>query len=254
MNINPSYRAPALGVVAAALLIGSFMLGTAHAGPAASGGRLDDAALTSITGGGKITVTGTGTVTGTPNQLILSMGVQVNSGSVSAALSQSSAAISKVTSTLVRAGVSKSDIQTSDLQVQPNLRGRSQVPVSYGVSEQITVTLTSFAKAGTQIQDAVTAGGNAVTVSGVSVNLTNDSSLLRQARAKAVADARAKATQYADAMHESITGVISVSEQDQSPVISYNTYAGAAAPTASVPVSPGKQQVSVDITVVYSMG
>jgi uncharacterized protein len=256
MNVTPSYRAAAIGLGAAALLIGSFLLGTSQSGSAATGNGSGAAAvLDSSTTTGKITVTGTGTVTGVPNQLVLSMGVQVNSASVSSALNQANAAIRQVTAALGKDGVSKGNIQTSDLSIQPNFRGRSQVPVSYGVSEQMTVTLTNFGKAGTQIQDAVTAGGNLVTVSDVSVNLTNDSALLAKARAKAVADAQAKASQYASALHETVTGVISVS--DQTPQITYPLYYGAAASGASapsVPVSPGKQQVSVQITVVYGIG
>jgi hypothetical protein len=255
--IKSSFRAPAIGIGAAALLIGSFLLGTTRSGAATTGstGTANGAASFAATSGsGKITVTGTGTVTGTPNQLVLSMGVQVNAGSVSLALHRANSDTDKVIAALEKDGVAKSAIQTANLSVQPNYRGSGQVPIGYNVSEQLTATLTDLAKAGTQIQAAVTAGGNDVTVNDVSLNLTDTGSLLEQARAKAVHDAQAKATQFASAMHERIDGVVSVSDQTTQ-VNPYPVFA-AAAPSAarSVPVQAGTQKVSVQITVVYAIG
>ena len=250
ITIKPGWRAPLIGVGAAALLIGSFLLGTTRAGTSGGGSR---AVLTSASGSGKITVTGTGTVTGTPNQLVLSMGVQVNAASVSSALSHANQAAAHVIAALKKDGVSASDIQTSDLSISPNYRGRGQSPVSYGVSEQLTATLTNLAKAGTQIQDAVTAGGDATTVDGVSLKLTDTGGLLARARAAAVRDAQAKASQFAAALHQPLGAVISVS--DQTTQLPSPVYA-AAIPNASssVPVSPGTQKISVQITVVYAIG
>lgn len=251
ITIKPAFRAPAIGVVAAALVIGSFLLGTAQSGSAGQTGLTGPATSSS---GGKITVTGTGTVTGVPNQLVLSMGVQVNAGSVSLALHQANAAVDKVISALEKNGVAKSDIQTANLSIQPNYHNGNPLPIGYGVSEQLTATLTDLAKAGTQMQKAVEAGGNAVVVNDVSLNLTDTGALLEAARAKAVHDAQAKAAQFANALHETVQGVISVSDQSsQIPGPVYYGYA-AAEPRASVPVSPGTQKVSVQITVVYAIG
>lgn len=259
ITIKPGYRAPAAGIAAAALLIGSFLLGTAQSGSAASqtaGGSTGSlATLTSSITGGKITVTGTGTMNGTPNQLVLSMGVQVNAGSVSTALQDANRATSRVIAALTAGGVTKANIATSGLSIQPNYRGSGQVPVGYGVSEELTATLTALSKAGSQIQAAVTAGGNATTVDGISVNLTDDSSLLAGARAKAVHDAQTKATQFAQAMGEHLGPVISISDQTSSgPYFANYAAEPAASGAGRVPVSPGTQQVSVQIIVVYSIG
>jgi uncharacterized protein YggE len=254
-TFNPALRASAIGVGAAAVLIGSFLLGTAQSGSAATGSTTR-AFVTSSGGTGKITVTGTGTVSGTPNQLTLSMGVQSNASSVSTALSQANRAASKVIAALKKDGVSKADIQTSGLSIQPDYRDGRRVPVGYGVSEQLTATLRHLGNAGSQIQDAVTAGGNATTVDSVSLNLTDTSGLLSQARARAIHDAQAKASQFASALGEHVTGVISVS--DQSAQVPLPFFAGDVASRAvagpSVPVSPGSQQISVQVTVVYAIG
>lgn len=261
ISTNPSYRAAAIGVVSAALLVGAFTIGASRSSPAAasqgqgSASQSHGATLTAASApGARITVTGVGTVTGTPNQLLLSMGVSVNGASVSSALGQSNQTVRNVTAALRAGGVAGRDIQTSDLYISPNYQGNSQVPVSYNVTESLTATLNNLSLAGGQIQAAVHAGGNAVTVDGVSLNLTDTGKLLAAARAAAVRDARAKAAQFAAALGEPLGPVISITPEQQISPIYYGVN-GAAVPSAkaaAVPISPGRQQVSISITVVYS--
>jgi uncharacterized protein YggE len=249
ISINPGYRAAIIGVASAALLVGAFSIGASS-----SGGSPAHAATTGTvtTAPARITVTGTGTVTGTPNQLMLSMGVQVNGASVTSALTQANQAISSVTAALRQRGVAAADIQTSGLSIYPNYQGNSQVPVGYGVSESLTATLNNLSVAGSQIQAAVHAGGNATTVDNVSLNLTDDGSLLAGARTNAINDAHAKAAQFAKALGVPLGQVISVSSVDQNMPIQFNQALSASAKAAPVPISPGSQQVSVSVTVVYA--
>jgi uncharacterized protein YggE len=150
--------------------------------------------------------------------------------------------------------VRASDIQTSGLSIQPDYTGDSTVPAGYGVSESIDVTLRTLAAAGTQISGAVRAGGNATQVDGVSLNLNDTSSLLAAARAKAAADARTKAAQYARALGMSLGPVVSVSEQHPAPVLPMFAAPSAGRATSSpVPVSPGSQQVTVTVTAVFAL-
>jgi uncharacterized protein len=263
--VKPLYRAILIGIAAAALLIGAFLLGSARSPAAATGGAgaaiigrtgygSGGVQLTASQAGGRITVTGTGTVTGTPDQLVLSMGVQTSASSVSIALRQANEATTRVIHSLKAGGVRKADIQTSGLSIQPNYSSGTPYPIGYSVSEQLTATLRNLARAGSQIQAAATAGGNATTVSGVSLNLADNSRLLARARAAAVRDAAAKASQFAHGLGRTLGAVVSISDQSQ--VTPYPEFAAAAASKASgssVPVSPGSQQVSVQITVIYAI-
>ncbi len=253
LRLTVTQRALAAGVAAAGLLIGAFAAGGARGDAATLPGRT--VAAQAATPGARITVTGTGTVSGSPDQLMLYIGVQTNGSSVSAALQRANRAVSAVTRALARTGVRASDIQTSGLSIQPDYTGSSTVPAGYGVSESIDVTLRTLVAAGTQISDAVRAGGNATQVDGVSLNLNDTSSLLATARAKAAADARAKAAQYARALGLSLGPVVSVSEQHPAPVLPMFAApsAGRAAPSP-VPVSPGSQQLTVTVTVVFALG
>jgi len=254
VTLTPTQRGLAAGIAAAALLIGAFAAGAAQGGGAATApGRTLAVQAANVTGG-KITVTGTGVVSGTPDQLTLSMGVQTDGSSVSAALQRANRATRAVTTALARTGVRPSDIQTSGLYIQPDYTGSSVLPAGYAVGESIQVTLRTLGAAGTQISDAVRAGGNAVEVDGVSLSLTGTGSLLAAARARAAADARAKAAQYAKGLGRPLGPLLSMSEQSPAPppVLA----PGAARPAATsgpVPVSPGRQQVSVTVTAVFAL-
>jgi uncharacterized protein len=252
--VTPAVRSVALGTAAAALLVGAFALGASRARAPSAGPRLTGAQLTSSSAAAaKITVTGTGTVTGTPDQLTLDMGVQVNGVSVDSALQQASQAVRQVTAALRHQGVAAADIQTSGLSLQPNYGSGSQVPDGYQASESLTATLVQMTAAGAQIQAAVHAGGNAATVDDISLNLADASGLLATARTRAVADARVKAAQYAKALGQPLGPVLSVSDQTPAPEPIVPFANAAAGKAASVPISPGSQQLSVSVTVVYAL-
>jgi hypothetical protein len=259
-SYSPAQRGLVAGGLAALALTGTLTLGgcgnggaepSSPAAPGADGAR--PATLAAATGSARITVTGTGTVTGTPNQLVLDMGVQVNGASVGSALASADDAVSRVTAALRARGVAAADIQTSGLSIWPNFPSGSQVPSGYGASESLTATLNSLSAAGAQIDAAVQAGGNATTVSGISLNLTDDSSLLGAARAQAVDDAEAKATQYAKALGEPLGPVLSITDQAPAQPLPQFAVGSAAAAGKPVPISPGTQQLSVSITAVFAV-
>jgi uncharacterized protein YggE len=251
VQLSSTSRGVVAGVVSAGLLIGAFTIGAAQtsASPVAS-----RTGLTQATGGARITVTGTGKVSGVPNQLVLSMGVQTSAASVAGALRQANQAVRSITTVLTHSGVSAPDIQTSGLSIQPNYSG-SGAPRGYGVSEQLSVTLNRLSSAGSQISAAARAGGNATVIDGVSLNLSDTGTLLASARAKAVADAKAKASAYARALGRPLGSVVSMTESAPAqPPYYYAPVPAALGARSAVPVHPGTQQLSVTITAIFTLG
>src|ERR1700734_4169817 len=120
VRFTPPYRAVAVGGLVAAALIGAFALGSSRssATPSSSSSSSGErtpagarpAVLTAATGAARITVTGTGNVTGTPDQLVLAMGVQVNGSSVGSALGSANDAVKRVTPALRADGVAAAGI------------------------------------------------------------------------------------------------------------------------------------------------
>src|SRR5215813_4038830 len=263
VQFSSTQRAVAVGVASAGLLIGAFTLGAGQgsASPATASGATGNTALTAAAaapaaGSARITVTGTGKVSGVPNQLALSMGVQTSGASVAAALRQANSAVRSVTAVLRRSGVAAADIQTSGLSIYPSYSGSSGVPDGYQVSEQLTITLRRLSVAGSQISAAARAGGNATVINGVSVSLSGTGTLLASARVKAVADAKAKAAAYARALGRPLGPVVSMSETPPPQPYPEPGFAAAKPDRAasSVPVHPGTQQLSVTVTVIFALG
>lgn len=202
-----------------------------------------------------VIVSGLGKVSGTPDVLRVQLGVEVRRADVSEALRDANEIQSRVRDAVRRDGVDAKDMQTSDVSLNPSYSSKG-VPNGYTVNQSLTIKLRNLSKAGKAIGDAVVAGGNAARVQGVSFALEDNAALLEQARDAAYAEAKKKAQRYADLSGRQLGPVELVSEQlpqSETPV----AYA-AAAPAADgrssdVPIDPGQSQVSVSVTVRWSL-
>jgi uncharacterized protein len=255
MTITVTPRRAAAVIIAALAFILAYLLGTSHGGGSVAAAATTPVSSASAVGTG-ITVIGKGKATGKPDTLRLDLGVSVSGSTVSAALSAADAAESKVQKALRQGGVADKDLQTSGLSIQPDYSyGKSgqQSLRGYQVTESVTAKLRDLTKAGNVIAAAAAAGGNAVRINGISLDLEDTGSLLSGARDSAFADARTKAVQYAKAAGRSLGAVVSISETVQNPTpINYDSFQGAAmTAAASVPIAAGSQDVDVTVTVVF---
>jgi uncharacterized protein YggE len=202
---------------------------------------------------GTITVTGTGVVSGVPDELQLALDADAEAASVSAALDGANKAMTAVRDALTADGVAAADLQTTGMSVQPRYDQQNAI-TGYTVSESLTAELHDLAKAGKAITGAVDAGGNAVRVDQVSLDLTDQTAtLMGRARAKAIADAKARAGQYAQAAGVRLGPVLSISETSGS-VAPGPVFPGAVfAAESAVPISAGTQQVTASVVVEYQL-
>jgi len=232
--------------VAAAVVIG-----VATAWPAAAG-----AATGSSDGKDRrtITVSATGLVQGTPDVLEMSMGVDTRSRSAAEALAHNSALAHKVIQALRDAGVSGDDIQTSDLSIEPVYDDNGNNVIAYSVTNLVDAKIHDLDKAGPVIDAATKIAGDEVVVYGVSFSFDDNSSLVSQARSDAVKRARAQAAELARAAGVQLGDLVSMSEdsEPQGPVVNAAPKA-ASGSDASVPVEPGSESLSVDVTLVFEI-
>jgi uncharacterized protein len=249
--------AVALGALVAYLVGSSRAAGAAPTTTSTSALSVQSAAATS---GGTpgITVTGTGTVSGTPDTLVVSLSVTANGSSVSSAFSSANSAMSSVQRALRGKGVAAADLQTSNVSVQQRYDNRGN-PSGYTVSEGLTVTVHDIARASDDMAAAVAAGRNLVRIDGVSLDLKDTGPLVSKARDAAFAEARTKAQQYASAAGRDLGAVVSIEEVAQTPrpVPYYGGY-GAVGSTAMpaalmAPIQAGSQDVAVQVTVTFAM-
>ncbi len=235
--------APAAVVAIAA----AYLLGTVHQPPPV---RAADTAGTGAVPAG-VVVSGLGKTSGTPDVLEVSLGVEVRRADVSAALRDAGGLQQRVHDALRRAGVAEKDLQTSGVSLYQTTDNKGR-PAGYTVSEQVTAKLRNLAKAGQTISNAVSAGGNAARLQGVSFDLSDDTALLQKARDAAFADAKSKAQRYATLAGRTLGPVQTISEQVGQNGPSPAMDVAAAAPIR-MPISPGTARVDVTVTVRWSL-
>jgi uncharacterized protein YggE len=206
-----------------------------------------------------ITVTGLGEVTGTPDVLRATVGVNVLRPDVQSALDAANTAAAAVLAALADNGVAEDDIQTREFSVHPEQRYREDSgpeTVGYRVTNLVEAKIRELDRVGQVLAAVVETAGDDAQVQGVAFALEDNAELLDAARAAAFADARAKAEDYADLAGRGLGQLVSVSEvtADRPPPIPFGAGGGEeAAMDSSVPIAPGQQDVAVTVTTVWRM-
>jgi uncharacterized protein YggE len=204
-----------------------------------------------------IAVSGTGQVTGTPDTLIIDLGVQVLRPSVGEATGEAARLAQAVIDALKSAGVAEKDIQTTNYSIWPeyDYRNDSQTLKGYRVSNTVSAKIRDLDKAGEVIDAATAAGGNDAIVNGIRFDLEADGALITAAREAAWNDAKAKAEQLAALAEVRLGKAVSISETSsptQPPIVYAEAAAGAAFDTAT-PIQSGEASVSVVVTVQFAI-
>jgi uncharacterized protein len=201
-----------------------------------------------------ITVTGSGTVQGTPDTINFQIGVSTVSPTATAALTENDVKVRAMEAALLKYGVTKKEMQTSGLNIYDNTNNQGVV-TGFTVEDTLNITMHKVQRAGVAIDAAARAVGNGVQLNGVSFTITNDSSLLRAARIRAMNNARLAAGQLAKAGDTHVTGIVRITDNENQSSTVYNgpVAFGADALKSSVPIQTGSQPVNVQVTVIYSL-
>lgn len=200
-----------------------------------------------------ITVTGSGTVQGTPDTINFQIGVSTVNPTATAALTENDKKVRALEAALLKNGVTRKEMQTSGLNIYDNTNSQNVV-TGFTVEDTLNVTMHKVQRAGVAIDAAARAVGNGVQLNGVSFTITNDSSLLRAARIRAMDNARLAAGQLASAGDAHVTGIVKITDnENQSSGTYYPPLAFGTALRASVPIQTGSQPVNVQVTVIYSL-
>jgi hypothetical protein len=223
-------------LLAAAALVGFGHLGSAHGSAPPQGGRL--------------TVTGSGTVRSVPDRAELTFGVESTGATARVATAANAARAQAVVEALRRAGISKGDLQTQDVSVGRNWDDEGH-PAGFQAHTSVLVTVRGVARAGTIVDTAVAAG--ATETSGPSFDRSDRDALYRQALASAFGAARAKAEALAAGSGAGLGAAVRIEEAQDEPVVPM--YARAlAAKDVSTPVEPGTQEIQASVTVTFALG
>jgi uncharacterized protein YggE len=197
-----------------------------------------------------ISVTGQGSVSVRPDTSEVQVGVRVSGDSAQDVLDEANDRATEVIDALEAQDISSDDIRTTGLSVFPTYGPEGSEVTGYEASNSVTVTIRDIDRAGEVIDAAASAAGDAVTIDGISFSVADPEPALADARDAAVERAAVRAEELASAAGLAVGEVISISDAGSStpgPV-----FAGDVA-EAAVPIEPGSQQLTAQVTVVYEL-
>jgi uncharacterized protein len=207
-----------------------------------------------------ITVTGVGQIAAAANLLLLNLAVETQAVTTSDALAGNNEQTAAVLSDLKAHGIQERDIQTTQLSIDPVMAQRDQDDtrppriVGYRVRNGLSARLREIHDAGAVIDAAVQAGGDTIRIEGVSFSFAEPSSLLSEARKRAINDAKDRAQQLTDGFGVKLGAVISISESDlgDPPGPRAREFADFSI-AASTPIFTGESEVTVRVNVSYEI-
>jgi uncharacterized protein YggE len=206
----------------------------------------------------RISVHGQGSVSAKPDLVNLQVGVQIQRDKLEAAQAEAITKMDAVMKQIKAADIEEKDISTSQYNVEPvmNYNNPNQPPevIGFRVTNIVDVKVRDISRAGKLIDDLVGSGAN--TVQGLSFGFSDPSALTRQAREKAVADAHSKAEQLAKLSGVTLGAPILIEEGVFSPPVPRMAMMAKAEMSmggAATAISPGQQEVRVDINVHYAI-
>lgn len=211
-----------------------------------------------------ITVNGTGTVSAAPDVAEINIGVVTQAQTAAEALSANTENMATIQNVLKEKGVEARDIQTTDVNVQPQYSQRNPpkpgqaaedfVPriIAYRVTNSVQITSRNINQLGAVLDAVVQAGANQI--NGISFRVDKPDELMDRAREKAMADARRKADILASSEKLKVGAPVTINESGGHVPPPRPMYAARAMVAAApVPVSAGEQDLTVHVTVVFEM-
>ena len=204
----------------------------------------------------QVTVVGSGQVQGVPDTLTADAGIEFTAPDVTAAMNQTNDRQQAVINALVGAGLDRKEISTTTVTLEPQYsnpgaNGTASI-TGYRATNAIQVKIHPTDAASGMLALIISTGGDATRISSVSYSVADDSQLVKDARARAFNDAKARADQYAQLSGLRLGRVLSISE------VSGNQPAPGGPPApprsmAAVPLEPGQQTVSFSVTAVWEL-
>ncbi len=204
----------------------------------------------------EISVSGSGKVYAKPDVAVLVLGVENRGAKISDIVKDNTDKMNKIISDAKGSGVDEKDIQTTQYTITPEYnwteRG-GRTFIGYVLTQQITAKIRDFEKIGSILDKTTADGANAI--GDLQFTIDNPEQVQADARAKAIEQAKGKATVLAKQSGLKIVKLINVSENGYYPQPLYGKGGGVATMESSANVAPdiqpGQMEISSTITLTY---
>ena len=220
--------------------------------------QAQQATITQTIAGTRLDINATGEATRVPDVAVITAGVVTRSAEATAALQDAANRMERMVAALKRAGVEDRDIQTSNVNLNPEYRYPENQPpqlTGYTASNQLTIRFRDIRNSG-RILDALVAQG-ANQINGPSLVIDKPEAALDEARASAIAIGRARAELYAHALGLRVVRIVSVSESGGNyappPPAPPPVPMMAAQSRAYTKIEPGEQKLQVSVAMTFEL-
>lgn len=206
----------------------------------------------------RVTVMGKGEVSGSPDTAHVNIGVETEDKQAEEAMEENNIRATEIISSLKEIGVEDKDIQTSNFSIHSIHDDKGRKVTGYRVNNIVSVTIRDLEKAGELLDEVVKVGAN--NIHGMSFSVEDPSELLEEARAKAMENAKEKASQLAEGGDTEVGKVLSITEGGGSQVVfdrvDYGLGMGSARMESAeprAPVQPGEQTFTAQVQVTFEL-
>lgn len=162
-------------------------------------------------------ISATGRVSRTPDLATIRAGVVTEAPVAAQALADNARRMDAVVKALRAAGIAARDLSTSNVALAPQYRYEEKRPptiTGYQANNSVTIRFRDIARAGTVLDALARAGANQI--DGPALSLSDPEGALDEARAQAVARARARAALYAKAAGLTVDRMVAIDESGES--------------------------------------
>ncbi|MDD4876018.1 MAG: SIMPL domain-containing protein [Dehalococcoidales bacterium] len=202
-------------------------------------------------------VNGHGEVIVAPDITILQLGVSALRQSVAEAQTEAAESMNKIMAALQENGVADNDIQTQQFSIQQVTKWDSdkqdEVIVGYRVTNVVTAKIHEVANTGSIIDAVIEAGGDLTRINSISFSIDDPTEYRKDARDKAIADAKSKADQMATLTGITLGKPIYISESISYPYRVEGIGISEGASVKETPISPGDLKLNIDVQIVYTI-
>jgi len=191
-----------------------------------------------------------------PDLVRLTLGVETEAKTVTAARREAATAMSNIVSVLKAAGLADKDIQTRYFNIQPQYTYfQVQVLTGYRVTNSVTALVRNLEKVGELVDAVAEAGGDATRIDGITFTVEKPEQYQDQAREAAVLQAVAVAKQFARLTGVTLGRPLYLSELGAPSVqdLGVRSLAAEAVPSSTTPIQAGELDVVVQIQAVFDI-
>ena len=184
----------------------------------------------------------------------LTVGLEASAETPGAALGQVTEASRRVLAAAAERGIADDDVRTESVSVRADVEHPSPRVVGYTAGHSLGLRFTDIAEAPTVIDAITQAAGDALRMGGFGLSTADTAAARATAATSAVADARTRAEQLAEAAGVRlgpVIGIVDVPEARSVRAVSLGWSEQSA--NARLPVRPGTGEVTARVTVTFQL-